>query len=200
MVLSTYDVGDSHLYVIANDREIVKRMTVRAEQNEVLGVVVASFLNAVNGVVKCRSAVHRHFKPYREWLAGGRTSVRFSGRKITKRIVPHILFALSRTGPVLDRILNVRVRRRLSHGKITIRFTLRQQPLGSFAMFVGVVGLKNDLFVVVEFEPCEPVEYRTGRFFGRTGKVGILDPKQKLAADMACVEIVEKCGPGGPDM
>ena len=52
MVLAADDVGDAHLDVVADDREIIERMAVRAEQDEILGVGIIAFLKAVNRVFK----------------------------------------------------------------------------------------------------------------------------------------------------
>ena len=67
-------------------------------------------------------------------------------------------------------------------------------------MLVGVVGLGNDIFIVFEFEPREPVEDRACRFLGRACNVGVLYPQQEFTAGVAGVKIVKKCGPGGADM
>ena len=200
VILSANHVRDPHLDIVANHRQVIERVAVRTEQNEVLGVVVISFLDAVHGVVKRRSAMHRNLEPDGERFTGGRTSFGLGLGKVTKRIVPHILFALCGASTVLDRVLYVSVGRSLTHRKIAVRLTLGQQTAGGFAVLVGVVGLKYDVLVVAEFEPGKAVEYRPGRFLGRTGEVSVLDPEQKFSPDVACVKVVEECGPGGPDM
>ena len=48
MVLSANDMRDPHLDVVANDREIVERMTVRAEQDKIFGVGIIALLQSVN--------------------------------------------------------------------------------------------------------------------------------------------------------
>ena len=50
MVLAADDVRDLHLDVVANDREVVERMTVGAQQNEVFGFGVIAFLQTVDAV------------------------------------------------------------------------------------------------------------------------------------------------------
>ena len=59
MVLPANDVRDLHLDVVANNRQIIKRMTVGAQQNEVFGFRVIAFLQTVNRVFKRRFACLR---------------------------------------------------------------------------------------------------------------------------------------------
>src|SRR5205085_4653120 len=47
VVLPAYDMRDAHLDVVANDREVIQRMPVRAQQHEVFDLGVVARLLAV---------------------------------------------------------------------------------------------------------------------------------------------------------
>src|SRR6185369_13895376 len=52
VVLAADDMRDLHLDVIADDREVIKRMPVRSQQHEVFRVGVISLLQTVNRIFK----------------------------------------------------------------------------------------------------------------------------------------------------
>ena len=116
-------------------------------------------------------------------------------RQIAIRIVAHDSFRPASARTVGDRLLYGRVGRLCLRREVAIRLAFGEQAFsGRLAMLVGVVRLKNDLFVVCEAEPCKSVEDRAGRFLGRACKIGVFDAKQKLAAGLAGVKIVKKRG------
>ena len=48
------------------------------------------------------------------------------------------------------------------------------------AMLRRIVGLKDDLFVVIQPEPFEAFDDRARRFLGRALQVGVFDAQQNL--------------------
>ena len=61
MILPANHVGDAHFDVVADDGEIVERMTVGAQQNQIFNLAVISFLMPVNRIFKCCFAFERNF-------------------------------------------------------------------------------------------------------------------------------------------
>ena len=143
MVLPADDVGDPHLDVVANDRQIVKRMTVRAEQNEVFDFGVIAFLKSVNRVFKTRLSRLGNFQTNRKRLARFGFRVRFFFRQIAIRIVAHVLFAVLLPRAFDDRLLDVFVGGLFLRREIAVRFAFFQQAKRGGAMLFGVVGLKE---------------------------------------------------------
>src|SRR6185369_10114664 len=84
--------------------------------------------------------------------------------------------------------------------EVTIGFPFVKQFERRRAMLVGIVRLKDDLFVVVEFKPGKAVEDRPCRFVCRTRKVGVFYSKQEFPAGVAGVKVVKKSRPGRTDM
>src|SRR5687768_17401989 len=76
--------------------------------------------------------------------------------------------------------------------KIAICLSLCKKREGSGAVFVRIVRLEDDLLVVIELEPFQPVKDRSRRFFGRPRQICVLDPKQKFAAGVTCIKIIKK--------
>ena len=91
MVLAADDVGYLHFDVVANDRKIIERVAVGAEQDKVLSVGVIAFLKPVNLIVERGFAFISDFQPYGERLAGSRSASAFVGRKISIRVVAMFL-------------------------------------------------------------------------------------------------------------
>ena len=69
MILSANYVRNSHLDVVADNRQIIKRMTVRAQQNEVFDLGVIAFLKSVNAVFKNCFSGFGNFQANRKRLA-----------------------------------------------------------------------------------------------------------------------------------
>nr|WP_263975361.1 hypothetical protein [Leptolyngbya sp. 7M] len=166
MVLAANDVRDLHLDVVADDREVIERMSVRTQQNEVLDLGIITLLQSVNLILKRRLAGFGDFQPYRERLARGGSCVGFVTRQIAIGIVAHILVGALSTGAFLDRVLYVSVRRSFFRREIAIRLSFCEQFSGGLTVFFGIVRLKHDLFIRSETEPLKPFEYRARRFFG----------------------------------
>ncbi len=81
-----------------------------------------------------------------------------------------------------DVLLDVRVSALLLRREVAIGFAFFNQLPRGRAMLVGIIRLKNFLFVVIETKPFEPFDDRTRRFIGRALQVGVFNAQQKLAA------------------
>src|SRR5688572_30164538 len=75
MVLTANHMRDAHLNVVENDRQVVKRMAVRSQQNQVFNLGMSAFLLAVNNVREVRSAFTRDFQANRKWFTCRRPGV-----------------------------------------------------------------------------------------------------------------------------
>jgi hypothetical protein len=80
MVLSANHVCDAHLDIIDHDRKVVERVTVGAQQHQVLYLRVIPFLRPINNIFETRLAFLCNFQAYREWLARLRAPVRLFTR------------------------------------------------------------------------------------------------------------------------
>ena len=68
---------DSHLDVVEYDRKVVKRMTVRTQEDEILNFGVRALLFVVDDVRESRRAFTCDFQANRERFAGSRAPVGF---------------------------------------------------------------------------------------------------------------------------
>src|SRR5229473_2737206 len=82
-----------------------------------------------------------------------------------------------------DVLLYIRVPALLFRREIAVGLAFFDQLARRGAMLVCIVRLKNFLFVVIETEPLEPFNDRTGRFIGRALQISVFDAQQKPAAD-----------------
>jgi len=99
----------------------------------------------------------------RDWFARRSAPVGFFPRKIAKGVTPMIdAFSGVRTSALSNVLLDVRVSAFFFRRKIAVRLALFNQPPGCGAMFLRVVGLEDHLFVVVQTQPLETFEDRTG--------------------------------------
>src|SRR5688572_26851472 len=130
-------------------------------------------------------------------FAVGRPRITLDRRKIAVRIVPHILVHLASPGD--DRFLYIFVAYLFFRREIAVCLALRQQLPGCFPVLVGVIGLEDNLFFVIESDPGEPIEDRSGRLLSRPGEIGVLDPKKELPTGLFGVQIIVKRGSSRTD-
>jgi len=67
-------------------------------------------------------------------------------------------------------------------------------------MLLGIVGLKDNLFVVIKTEPFKSLDDRARRFIGRALQIRVFDPQQKLPADFPRKQPIEECRAGRADV
>src|SRR5437016_4547294 len=82
-----------------------------------------------------------------------------------------------------DALLNGFVFALLLRSKVAIGFTFLNQLAGGRAMLVGIVGLKDDLFIVIKPQPFQSFDDRVSRLVSGTLQVGVFDAQQEFAAD-----------------
>ena len=173
-----------HRDVVGHDGHVVDRRAVRAEDDEVLDVLVREADLAVHEVVPPRVALG-HAKADCERHAGAHAALDLCGRQPVA--APIVLEAfLSRLG-FLAALLELVRRAEASIGRVHA-----QQPRDVALMPLEVRALVDDVLVPIEAEPLEPLEDRAGALVGAARLVGVLDAQQELAAVLARVEPVEE--------
>src|SRR6266850_5472967 len=156
MILPSYDMRDSHLNVVDYNRQVIKRMSIRTEQHEVFNLFVVAFLQPINDIVKSCLARDAHFQSHGERFTASGTTCRFLLREITKRIAALIdAFSCLHAGPISNPLFYIGIIALLARREVTIGFALLDQTVGGCSMLGCVVGLKNNLFVIVESEPFQ---------------------------------------------
>jgi hypothetical protein len=88
----------------------------------------------------------------------------------------------------------------LPGSEVTVGFAFLQKSICSVAVFLGIVGLKDQLLVVVESNPLESLDDRASGFFRGALQVSVFNAKQKLSANVTCVKPVEERGASGADV
>ena len=122
MVLAADHVGDPHLDVVQHHREVVERVAVGAEQDQVLGVGAVALHQSEDRILEPGLPYPRHLEPDREGLARLRAPGRLRRRQVAVGIG-------GRGGParglraeaVGDCRLHVPVRARLFGGEVAVR-------------------------------------------------------------------------------
>src|SRR6266576_2258453 len=75
--------------------------------------------------------------------------------------------------------------------KVTIGLAFFDQLPRGRAMLVSIVGLKDQVFVVVESQPFKAFNDRTRRFIGGALQIGVFYPEQEPAPDLASEQPIE---------
>src|SRR5947208_10841528 len=90
-----------------------------------------------------------------------------------------------------DALLDGFVLALLLRSKVAIGLTFLNQLAGGRAMLVGIVGLKNDLFIVIKPQPFQSFDDRVSRFVGGTLQIGVFYSEQELAAGFTREQPIE---------
>ena len=77
MILSANHVRDLHLYIVNNNRKIVERMTIGAQQHQVFDLRIVALQWAIYGVFKTSLPLARDFQTNGERLTRICAAVRF---------------------------------------------------------------------------------------------------------------------------
>ena len=88
-------------------------------------------------------------------------------------------------------LLNGRVGAFLFRREITVGFPLFKKSERGGTMLRRVVGLKDDLFVVIKSEPLQAFNDRARRSFCGTLQVCVFNSEQKLPASLARIQPVK---------
>ena len=189
MIVAADDVGDAHVVVVDHDREHVGRRAVRAQQHEVVEVLVLPHHPALHLVLDHGLARERRLEPDHRLDAGRRV-----GRVA---VAPAPVIEL---GAAFAARLFAHLGELFGAGIAVIGTAGGQQRLGHLAVARRARELVDRVAVPLDAEPGEPVEDGGDRRLGRALAVGVLDPQQHLAAAPAGIEPVEQRGARSADM
>ncbi len=206
VVLAADHLGDPHLGVVDDDREVVERGAVGADDDEVAAEIRdVEFHAASNDIVERDRAL-----PDPE-ADGGPATLGLEGGPLLRRQVGTASAVSGRQLGGLESLpLGVEL---LGRAEARICLVLGEELLGGRGVqreplhlpvgrvraagrFAGDFGT----LVPAQTEPVEPVEDVLLVGDRRTGHVGVLEAKDERAARVPCVEIVEQRRTGGPDM
>ena len=189
MVIAANDVGDAHVVIVDHDGEHISRIAVATQQHEVVEVLVLPDHAALDLVLNHGFAGLRRLEPDGGLHAGRR----FGGIAVAPQ-------AVIKAGAALGAGFLAHRREFLRRRIAAIGVAAGQQCFGNFAVPRGTVELVDDLAIVVEPEPFQPVQNGVDGFPGRSLPVGVLDAQQHLAAAPARVKPVEQRRAGSSDV
>src|SRR6266568_7234124 len=198
-MLATADhMGDLHVMVVDDDREVVGRGAVRAQDDQIVEFLVVDADLAEHQVAYRRRALlrgleadHRGDPRHRQFLGLGWIALAPRAVDAHRALFGARLFS-----------------HRLEFGRRAIAVIGAaggKQLASDFGMPRGVRGLMHDLAVPGEAQPLEPIDDRGDRLFGRAQAIGVLDaqpedPTIAMALVVAREEPVEQRRAGAPDM
>ena len=183
------DMRHPHVVVVDDDREHIGRRAVRAEQHEIVEILVRDDDAALHEVVDDGLALARGLEADR-----GLDAFRgVGGRAVAPPavIARRAAFGLRGRAHLLE-FFGARV--------AAIGAPLAEHLLDRLAVAFGARELEGRLAVPVEAEPLQPVEDRVDRRVSRAGAVGVLDAQQHLAAEALGEQPVEQRGARPPDV
>ena len=190
----------SHVDVVGHDGEVVGRVTVGAQDDEVLDVGVVEGNRPAHAVVEARLAGW-HLEPDRARRARGFERRRFIGRAREAGAVVHPA-AASGLGR-LPLLLN-----RLGRAVAIVGASLRYQAIRHRAIAIEPLGLKvrrvrsADVgsFVPIEPEPAQPVEDAGHHFPRGPAGIRVFDAQHERPAMTPGVEPIEERRAGAADV
>ncbi len=200
VVVAADDVGDAHVDVVDDDRQVVGRVAVRPQHDEVLDHRVVELDPPVHHVV-VRGGAGRHAKADGARRAGGFARGDVVGREIHARAVvrpglPGGFRGLALRFDVVGiAVAVVGVARR---DQLFSRRAVAVEPLGLEVRPVGAADFRP--FVPVEAEPPHAVEDAGHHLPRRPLHVGVFDPQDERAAGVPRVQPVEERGAGAADV
>jgi len=177
MVVSPNDVGNPHLGVVDDDREVVRRIPVGPLQDQIIQLLVIKRDIPFDQVVHDRCAHLRTAEPDHRTRAPGKFPVPagpivFWFPPLGQRFFPLGLQFVGGAGAV-------------------IRLPLVNQLLNHLPVDLHPLCLKIGSLVPVQAKPGHGIEDRPGRFVRRADLIGILDPEDERAAAPSRIEPIE---------
>jgi nondiscriminating glutamyl-tRNA synthetase len=204
--LAADDVGDLHRRVVDDDREVIERRAVGADDDEVAAEVADIELDvAAHDVVERDDALgdpeaEGATATLRLALAAFVRRQMRAATDVARRLLRRLLglaVGVELLGRAVAGVGEIVGEQALGGGRV------RRQPLHlavrgvrAASGFAGHLGA----FVPIESQPVEPIEDVLLERDGAAGLVGVLEAEDERATDVARVEVVEKRGPRGPDV
>ena len=185
VIVAAHNERDAHRDVVGDDRHVVDRRSVRAQDDEVFDVLVRKGDRIVHEIVPRRRPLG-NAKAQHVRLAGGNAPRRLLWREavappvVCKRLAPR--FRVTASLIQLSRRAEAAIRGSALQQRARVRLMPRQ-----------IGALIDDLLVPEKAEPLEPLEDPARAFVGAARPIGILDAKQELTAVMLHEEPVDEC-------
>ncbi|OIQ70399.1 hypothetical protein GALL_479880 [mine drainage metagenome] len=181
VVVAADHVGDPHVVVIDDHGEVIGRRAVRAQQDQVVEILVLEGHVALHLVGDQGLALSRGPQPDHIGLV---------------RVIIAVAITPGRTDHPALGAGGLALMRQFVGGHVaTIGRAARQHLLHDRAVAIGAGELEHRLLVRRQAQPAEAIEDRLHRRLGGALAIGVLDAQQELAADMLGVKPVEKRGP-----
>ena len=192
VIVAAHHVRDLHLHIVRDDGELVRRMTVGADDDEVFDVGAVEFDRTVDEIVEARRA-RRHLEADRARLSGAlaRGDV-VRGACETRAVVRPAARGGFAGGAFRGQFFSGAV--------AVVRASLRDEGVRHRAMPIAPLRLKvrpvrpADLrpFVPVQTKPAQPVEDAVHHFVRRALGVGVFDAQHEDAAEAPREQPVEQ--------
>ena len=189
VIVAADHMADSHVVVVDDDRQIVGRRAVGAQDDQIVEFAVRHRDFALHTVADRRRALLRCLEADRRLDAGRRLG----------RVAVAPSAVIAHRAPLGARAFAHR-RQFLGRTIAVIGAAHFQQPVRHLGMSGGALELVDDLPVPGEAQPFEPVDDRGDRLRRRSNPVGVLDAQAELTAVMAREEPVEESGAGAADV
>jgi hypothetical protein len=181
MVVAADDLGDAHVVIVGDHREHIGRRPVRAQQHEIVEVLVGPGDATLHLVLDHRFAIL--------WRA--QADHRFdAGRRLRRIAVAPVPVVAGR--PLLGaRLLAHRVELGLA-GVAAVGVALGQKFVDDRPVPLDARELVDDVAIPLQAEPVEPVDDRVDGVRSRALAVGVLDAQQHPPAEAPRIEPVEQ--------
>jgi len=169
VVVAAKDMSDPHVRIVNADREVIERVAVGADEDEVVEGLGGELDAAADEIVD-DDGLGRHLQAHHELLAGMRAAVALVGRDRATGA------GVTVRAPLRLRLLAVEVEL-LGSLEGAVRFPLGNQPVGGGPVEVVALRLMVRALVVLEPEPLESREDLPGELLARPFDVGVFDPE-----------------------
>ena len=182
MVVAAQYMGNLHIHVVDDDREIVGRGAIATGDDQVVELAVVDADVALDVIGEAHPALGRIAKAYRHRFVATGLQSQLSAVAVVAR------FLLCSHLPFAQRI------EALARTVAVICVTLFEQPGDNFAVARETPGLEIRALVGVETQPGHAIQDRLHRLGRRPLEVGILDTQDELAVRLAGQQPAKKRG------
>ena len=193
-VLAPDHVGNAVLHIIHGIGEDIERLTVGADNNEIIQICVLFFDGAVHHIVKADGA-----RPLRHPKPNGERKARslffrnlFRGKIAAGAVVLVGFFLLSGLFPFGIQFFLC--------AEAFVGMSRCQKPIRGFPVRINKTGLEIGSFVPVQTQPLQPVQDTVDGVFRGSLKIRIFNAKDEFSAGLPGVQIVENGGARTADM
>ena len=205
MIVAADHLGDPHVHVVDDDREVIGREAVGPEDDEVLEAAVVEADLTMNGIEEGGAALRRNAEAHGAGRGCGFTGSHLRSAQRQARLV--VLLRAEPGGSALVRAL-AGPGARVSAAVVVVGVSAVDQLRGDGAIAVLPLRLEvrrmrsADLraFVPGQSQPAHAVEDALHHLVGRPLHVGVLDTQDERPAGAPREQPVEESGAGAADV